>query len=201
VVGLSIRNLDNQSFLDPVWHLPTVKEMVSRIRATGNATIVCGGPAFSMMPVECLEYLEADVGFAGDAMESFALAVDRIEDGEKYGDIPGLVYRERDGDKTVVREASSDFHRPPRLDLLDTSRYDKAGFGIGVVTKLARDYYPQSGGNGESTGDGWYIRPVDEVVEEIRSLQRDFGVRNLFFIDSGFSTPPRPCQVALPRPD
>ena len=189
LVGLSIRNLDNQSFLNPVWHLPAVREIVRRIRAAEDTTIICGGPAFSMLPAECLEYLNADVGFAGDAMESFALAMDRIEDGEEYRDIPGLVYRERDGGRIVVQEgqASSNFSRPPRLDLLDTARYDKAGFGIGVVTKLARDYYPHAGENRQSAGDGWYIRPVDEVVEEIRRLQEDFGIRKLFFIDSGFN--------------
>ncbi len=43
VVGLSIRNLDNQSALNPQWHLPAVREIVQRLRSVSSARIVCGG--------------------------------------------------------------------------------------------------------------------------------------------------------------
>lgn len=42
LVGLSIRNLDNQSYLSPVSHLPGVKEIVRQVRSASDATIVCG---------------------------------------------------------------------------------------------------------------------------------------------------------------
>ncbi len=72
LVGLSIRNLDNQASSNSVWNLPAVREIVGRIRGVSEATVLCGGPAFSILPAECLEYVGADLGIAGDAAEAFA---------------------------------------------------------------------------------------------------------------------------------
>ena len=187
LVGLSIRNLDNQSYFNPVWNLPAVRDIVSRIRECSSATILCGGPAFSILPAECLEYVGADLGIAGDAAEAFSTLVDRLESVDDYSDIPGVVHR-HDG-KIVVSEGSftSDFHRAPRLDLLDMRRYNGSGFGVGVVTKLAQAYYPTSGDGFD--GSDWRIRDPDEVVDEIRSLNTEFGINKVFFIDSGFNIP------------
>ena len=48
LVGISIRNLSNHSYLDPQWQLPITKAVIERLRATTMAPIVCGGPAFSI---------------------------------------------------------------------------------------------------------------------------------------------------------
>ena len=86
-------------------------------------------------------------------------------------------------------EMTSDFGRPPRLDLLDLSRYDRAGFGVGVVTKLARYYYPTADGRGGYGGEDWRVRDVDEVIDEVSALYERSAIRKLFFIDSGFNIP------------
>ena len=189
IVGLSIRNLDNQSYLNPVFHLPGVKDIVDCVRSLGDAKVVCGGPAFSILPAECLRYLGADLGIAGDGVESFAELVKRLDEGREYSDVPGLVHW--DGSEAVAQplEMTSDFRRPPRLDLLDLRRYDRAGFGVGVVTKLAQYYYPTADGRGGYGGEDWRIRDVDEVVDEVSALHARSGIRKLFFIDSGFNIP------------
>ncbi len=187
LVGLSIRNLDNQSYFNPVWNLPPVKDIVDRIRECSSATILCGGPAFSILPAECLEYVGADLGITGDAAEAFSTLVDRLESGGDYTDIPGVVHR-RDGQVVVSRGSfTSDFHRAPRLDLLDMRKYNGSGFGVGVITKLAQAYYPTSDGGFD--GSDWRIRDPDEVVDEIRNLNTEFGINKIFFIDSGFNIP------------
>ena len=79
VVGVSIRNLSNHSYLDPQWALPASKAVIQQVREVSGATIVCGGPAVSLLPVECFRYLEPDLALAGDAAEAFAELVDRLE--------------------------------------------------------------------------------------------------------------------------
>ena len=187
LVGLSIRNLDNQSSSNLVWNLPAVREIVERVRAVSEATVLCGGPAFSILPAECLEYVEADLGIAGDAAEAFATLVERLESGEDYRDVPGIVYRQ-DGE-VMVSEGRfvSDFHNSPRLDLLDMRKYNGSGFGVGVVTKLAQAYYPTLDSSFDRSD--WRSRPAEEVVGEIAGLNRDYGVNKFFFIDSGFNIP------------
>jgi radical SAM superfamily enzyme YgiQ (UPF0313 family) len=189
VIGLSLRNLDNQSYLNPVWHLPAVRALIDHLRSVCSATIVCGGPAFSILPAACFEYVAPDLGLAGDATASFAQLVDCLDRGVPYTDLPGLVFSA--SGQTVVREGhfTEHFQTPPRLDLLDLRRYDKAGFGIGVVHKLAPYYYATTDGQGQTDGENWRIRPAAEVVEEVRRLQRDHGIRKVFFIDSGFNMP------------
>ena len=188
LIGLSIRNLDNQSSLNPVWNLPAVRDIIERIRQLSGSKTLIGGPAFSIMPSECLDYVGADLGIAGDAAEAFATLVERLDAGAGYHDIPGIVYRD-DDENIVVSEGrfTSNFHRAPRLDLLDMRAYNGSGFGVGVVTKLAQAYYPTPGA--DYGGGDWRIRDPQEVVDEIRALNDDFGINKVFFIDSGFNIP------------
>ena len=190
LIGLSIRNLDNQSSLNPVWNLPAVRDIIERIRQISSAKTLIGGPAFSIMPSECLDYVGADLGIAGDAAEAFATLVERLDADADYRDIPGIVYRDdANGGEIVVSEGrfTSSFHRAPRLDLLDMRAYNGSGFGVGVVTKLAQAYYPTPGA--DFSGGDWRIRDPQEVVDEIRALDDDFGINKVFFIDSGFNIP------------
>ena len=52
LVGISLRNLSNHSYLDTQWALPITKNVVDRIRENTKAPVVCGGPAFSILPKE-----------------------------------------------------------------------------------------------------------------------------------------------------
>ena len=174
----------------PQWALPITREVIERIRAITSSPIVCGGPAFSILPRECFRFLEPDLGIAGDGGETFAQLADLIEVGELYHSLPGLVYRE--GEEIIVQggPASSAFPKPPRLEELDMARYERAGFGIGILTKLGDFYYPTTADRKETDGAAWrVIRPVEEVVEEAREMKHRFGLRKVFFIDSGFNVP------------
>ena len=113
---------------------------------------------------------------------------DSLGSGETYYNLPGLVYRDDDG--TVLRKglAYSDFAEPPLLDQLDMARYDKAGFGIGIVTKLDDALF-----NSRKDGNpsrGWRVlRPIEDVIEDIRSMKERFALRKVFFIDTSFNVP------------
>jgi B12 binding domain len=191
LVGISIRNLSNHSYLDPQWQLPITKAVIDRLRATIKAPIVCGGPAFSILPKECFAYVAPDLGLVGDAGEAFAELADRLEGGEpSYIDLPGIVYRQ--GGEIIANNVScsSQFSRPPRLEDLDMTKYRQAGFGIGVLTKLGGFYYPSAQASGQTEDGAWrVIRPIAEVVREVKDLEARFNLRKVFFIDNCFNTP------------
>ena len=195
VVGLSMRNLDNQSYFNLKWNLPGVREIADRVRrAAPAARIVCGGPAFSILPAECLRYVGADLGIAGDAAEAFATLIERLDAGADFADVPGVVYRGSDGEPVVTEgKFAPAFHNAPRLDLLDMRRYDGSGFGVGVVTKLAQAYYPTVDGGFD--GDDWRVRDPSEVIAEIADLNARYGIAKIFFIDSGFNVPLAPAKT------
>ena len=188
IVGLSIRNLDNGSYLDPQWVLPITKEVTNLVRSISQATIVCGGPAFNILPNECFDYVEPDLGIIGAGGESFADLADRLAASQPYTDLPGLVYR-RDGEITFTGDPlPPTVMKPPRLEDLDMSQYAQAGFGVGVVTKLSMLGTPP--GNPNRDDDDWrFVRPIQEVVEEVQDLGRRLGSPNVFFVSNGFNVP------------
>ena len=190
LVGISLRNLDNNSYMDTQWALPITKEVIQCIRSISQVPIVCGGPAFSLLPRECYRFLEPDLGIAGDGAETFAQMADSLEVGEPYHNLPGVVYKDAQG--WIVQEgvAYSDFPKPPRLEELDMARYEQAGFGIGIVTKLDDNFSHSVSMRKEKEGSAWrVIRPIEDVIQEAGDMKQRFGIRKVFFIDSGFNIP------------
>ena len=190
LVGLSIRNLDNGSYLDPQWALPVTKQVTELIRSISPATMVCGGPAFSILPRECFAYVEPDLGIVGDAGETFAELADRLEALEPYRDLPGLVYQDNGEIAFTGVRSSSSFSKPPRLEDLDLAKYRQAGFGIGVLTKLGSFSYPTTASAAALDEGAWrVIRPIQEVVDEVKDMEQRLGLNKVFFIDNGFNIP------------
>ena len=190
-VGISLRNLSNHSYLDTQWALPITKAVIDTVRARSNAPIICGGPAFSILPKECFEFLGPDLGVAGDAGETFAEVCNRIEAGEPpVYDLPGLVYANDGGVTLNEGLCVSAFASRPRLEDLEMDKYRNAGFGIGVLTKLGSFSYPTPSSTASMTeADYRVIRPVDEVVAEVKELWERYQLRKVFFVDNGFNFP------------
>lgn len=189
MVGLSIRNLDNGSYLDPQWVLPITKEVIDLVRSISRSTIVCGGPAFSIYPNEIFDYVEPDLGVVGDGGETFADLARLLDASESYRDLPGLVYRENENITFTGERSSSSFTKPPRLEDLDLAKYADAGFGVGVVTKLSGFTNTDPTSTAPKEEEWRIIRPIEEVVDEVKDLNRRLGLRKFFFVASGFSDP------------
>ena len=178
LVGLSLRNLDNGSNINPESVLPITKEVTDLVRSISQATIVCGGPAFSILPSKCFDIVGPDIGIFGSGGDAFANLADRIESGESYHDLPGLVYRV-DGKITVTEpQSTSGVMKPPRLEDLDLEKYAEAGFGIGVITKWFSNQPVEKN-----------LRPIQEVVAEVKDMKERLGLSKFFFIANGFNVP------------
>ena len=182
LVGLSMRNLDNGSNLNPESVLPITKEVIDRIRSISDATIACGGPAFSVLPEVCFELVGPDVGITGSGGDSFADLADRLERGESYRDLPGAVYRENGEVIATEQQQTSGVMKPPRLEGLDLDRYAEAGFGIGIITKW---FGNQSGSDLHREN----LRPIKDVMDEIKDMSHRLGLGKFFFISNGFNLP------------
>ena len=182
LVGLSMRNLDNGSNLNPESVLPITKEVIDRIRSISDATIACGGPAFSVLPEVCFDLVGPDVGITGSGGDSFADLADRLERGESYRDLPGAVYRENGEVIATEQQQTSGVMKPPRLEGLDLGRYAEAGFGIGVITK----WFGNQSGNDPHRKN---LRPIKDVMDEVKEMSHRLGLGKFFFISNGFNLP------------
>jgi len=91
VIGISVRNIDDQNMTNPQFLLENSKNVVATCRATSPATIVLGGAGYSIFPESALAYLGADMGVHGEGEVAFPALLSWIERG-KEGPAPPGVY-------------------------------------------------------------------------------------------------------------
>jgi radical SAM superfamily enzyme YgiQ (UPF0313 family) len=90
LIGISVRNIDDQNMEKPRFLLGPVKEIVAGCRSLSDATIVLGGAGYSIFPEEALSFLDADMGIQGEGEVIFPDLIERIEQGASLLGLPGL---------------------------------------------------------------------------------------------------------------
>jgi len=78
IIGISVRNIDDQNMENPRFLLDPVKQIVADCRSLSEATIVLGGAGYSIFPESALSFLGADMGIQGEGEVAFP---DLIADG------------------------------------------------------------------------------------------------------------------------
>lgn len=90
IIGISVRNIDDQVSLHPRFLLKPVKQVVSTCRKNSEAKIVLGGAGYSMFPEHVLAYLGADMGIQGEGEYAFVTLLGKLEKGQDLSVVPGL---------------------------------------------------------------------------------------------------------------
>lgn len=185
VVIVSLRNLDNVTWPGSFSYLPGLRRIVTKCREFG--TVIVGGSGFSLMPREIMAAVGADYGVAGEGEEVLPLLLGCIESGGDPAALPGV----------LVAGASS--FLPPQLisrigtperSLFNVARYHSEGGMANVQTKRGCPFsctyctYPHL------EGRVMRLRPVEDILAEIRALVDDYGVSYLYFVDDIFNFPP-----------
>jgi len=192
IVGVSIRNLDNQCYLNPEYLLPDAKQAVEICRTGSDATIVIGGGAVSVSPAAILEYMDVDFAVDGEGEMVMRELVDRLERKADWSDLPGLVWRGEDGVRANPKEFIHDLDslRPPRRDLFDNESYTAAGGFGNVVVKQGCSFNCLYCDGPTAMGRKWRKRSPEKVVDELETMHKEFGINVSFFTDAIFNFPP-----------
>lgn len=90
VIGVSIRNIDDQCMARPVFLLDQAKEVVDLCRKLSPAPIVAGGAGYSIFPSAALKYINADYGVQGEGEQVFPKLLNILGEGKKPSGLPGL---------------------------------------------------------------------------------------------------------------
>lgn len=184
-VVISLRNIDNVTYPGSRSYLDGVREVVGAVR--GRCLTIVGGSGFSLMPHEILAFLDADYGVVGEGEEVLPRLLQALVDGGDPAQLPG-----------VVRRGAVDFLplQPvcaigtPDRSLFDVARYHRDGGMANLQTKRGCPFsciyctYPLL------EGRGMRLRPVGEILAEIRGLVDAHGVSYLYFVDDIFNYPP-----------
>ena len=90
IIGISVRNIDDQNMENPRFLIESVKDVVITCRKYCDATIVLGGAGYSIFPQVTLDYLKADIGVQGEGESAFLTLLKRLRDKKDFSGIPGL---------------------------------------------------------------------------------------------------------------
>ena len=174
-VGISLRNLDNvDSFTSAQeWYLDGITLLIQQIRATCGAPIILGGPGFSLMPEDILDYTGADYGVAGEGEQACCDLLNALNAGRNPGRIVG-------GSRTPL--GGDQIHSPLwEKNLVDfyLARSGMANIQTkrGCPCNCIYCSYPKIEGVEHRRRD------PRAVVDDIERLQRDFGVAAVFWAD------------------
>ncbi len=185
VIGLSIRNIDDQNMVSPRVFVLEALAVIDEVRNLTEAPIVLGGAGYSMFPQEILHRSRADMGVLGAGEEVFTMIVDRLERKVPLAGIPGLYLREHGG-----RGRAS-------VKVLD--QVPLPGPGLLHVPAPADAIFPVQTRRGcpmrcsycsTAAIEGAAIRKrsPEEVVKWI-ALWAGTGVRRFYFVDNTFNLP------------
>ena len=95
VIGISIRNIDDQKMAPPNLLLDQVKPVMSECRRFSEAPIVLGGAGYSIFPESVLSYLGADMGIQGEGEIAFPALLALMERKADPSRTPGLFLPKR----------------------------------------------------------------------------------------------------------
>lgn len=169
-------------------HMQWISEEMKKIRP--DVPIVVGGSSATSSPEIILKHSKVDYCILGEGEVTVVEFVKWLENGGDISKVRGIAYR--DGDKVVLTEPR------PRIDDLDASPWPAYG------TWLADEYIHRTGvlhnmvmhtsrGCPNSCrycyrifGHKVRYRSADSIIEEIRYLNKDFGVRCITFEDDDF---------------
>lgn len=184
LVVISLRNIDNVTWPNSRSYLDGVRQIVSCCRET--SPVIVGGSGFSLMPMEILEYLDADYGLVGEGEELLPKLVDLLEQGADTSGMPGLLVR---GCDSFLPPLPVERIGTPDRTLFDVALYQRDGGMANVQTKRGCPFtcvyctYPLL------EGRRMRLRPVADIIYELRSLIDDHGISYVYFVDDIFNYP------------
>ncbi|WP_243303037.1 B12-binding domain-containing radical SAM protein [Geothrix oryzisoli] len=188
VIGLSIRNIDDQNRQEPHFLLEKAREVVTACRAASQAPIVLGGPGYSIFPRETLAYLAADYGIRGDGEAAFPALLERLRAGRDPRDVPGVQVAGDRGATTCA--AVTDLDRFPLWDdaLERPADRESPEFWVPVQSRRGCPNDCSYCSTARIQGRAYRCRSPRQVADAVAALARR-GYRRFYFVDNSFNLP------------
>lgn len=191
VVGLSVRNLDNNDMQEPVEFVSELATITWTVRQFSIAPLVLGGPAVGVMPEPLLRRTGADWAVLGDGETVFPRLLNALENGGKVPEVPRLGWLEG-----VPYRVSVDTPCPltsaaimPRFSRwLDLKAYGAALAAIPLQSKRGCPFSCIYCTYGISEGRGYRLQPPAAVAAAVQHLSAQ-GLRDIEFVDNVFNSP------------
>lgn len=188
VIGISVRNIDDQRMGNTAFYLDDVRHIVSLCKERSTAPVVLGGAGYSIFPQSALDYLGADLGLPGEGEAAFPELVSRIKAGSdpqgpyilhRAGAAPG-------GTRSFI--ASLDDYPLPAIDLPGLSGYGSGEFWLPVQTRRGCAMECSYCSTPAIEGTRFRKRSPGEVARWLAGCA-EAGMRRFYFVDNTFNLP------------
>ena len=191
VVGISLRNIDNQGIPVPILYYKKFRPLLQALRAKApNAAFIAGGPGFSLYAEQVMrDAAELDFGVFLEGERTMPELIDRLGAPQ---DVPGVYYRENGEPRLAGWRDPLDFSlsAAPRRDFLPLAHYTRGILAMGLQTKRGCGRRCLYCAYPKLEGQHVRARPPEQVVDEIEELKRTgYPCKNLMFVDAEFNQP------------
>ncbi len=199
VIGISVRNIDDQAMRSTRFMLDPVKETIKICRSLCPAPIVLGGAGYSIFPEAVLAYTGADMGIRGEGESAFPELALRIHENKDLSGFPGLhLPGKKAAPPRYTRDSSLLILPHPGTHLQMPPGIDKKELWLPIQTRRGcpMDCLYCSTGSIE----GRLIRKfsIDEVISALARFV-DAGFDRFFFVDNTFNFPPAYAEALCDR--
>lgn len=189
LVGITVRNVDDSYFASMDFCLKDTKRIVNLVKSETDAPIVLGGVGYSIFPVAAARYCGVDLAVQGEGERPLVLLAERIQNGERWDDVPGLVYR-CEGLYLTNPPHRHDLSKMSLLErrLVDNRRYFREGGMVGFETKRGCFGKCTYCADPLAKGKAVIVKPPEDVVRELTGLLAQ-GIDHFHTCDSEFNMP------------
>lgn len=190
VIGVSMRNVDDQTMKNTVFLLEPVKKVVKTCRGISDATIVIGGAGYSIFPGSSLTYTGADMGIRGEGETAFVMLLNRLANGKQPTDVPGVYLPERGMQRELYFPKSLDGYTMPLPNIHLKIPEESSGEPIWLPIQTRRGCPMDCSYCSTSAIEGRLLRKhsPEKVVENIKQYVTA-GINHFFFVDNTFNFP------------
>jgi len=188
IIGISVRNIDDQRMESSRLLLDPVRDIVKVCRDHSEAPIVLGGAGYSIFPESVLSFLDADMGIQGEGEIVFAELLKRIEQGASLLGLAGL-YQRGYGFR-CRRSFAKDLDQLPLPDPdLWPALSQKEEIWMPVQTRRGCSLGCSYCSTGMIEGRIIRKRSPQAIVQWMTHWQKA-GIHRFYFVDNTFNLPP-----------
>jgi radical SAM superfamily enzyme YgiQ (UPF0313 family) len=188
VIGISVRNIDDQNMEGTRFLLEPVKWLIAACRGLTEVPIVLGGAGYSIYPEAVLEYVNGDMGIQGEGEAAFPLLVNCLERAAHPSGVPGLYLRGRGLQRARTFERNLDSLPIPEDHLQTPPAEMSEDFWLPLQTRRGCPMRCSYCSTATIGGNVIRRRSPALVVQEIARLV-ERGFRRFHFVDNTFNLP------------